>query len=86
MTVDFGIGISNFAELIKLKATYIDKTLLLKELLEDLSSVILFPRPRRFGKTLNMTMLRYFLDIREIEKNKDLFKNLKIFTKFAKKK
>jgi len=78
MTVHFGIGVSNFAELIKLKATYIDKTLWIKELLEDLSSVILFPRPRRFGKTLNMTMLRCFLDIREIEKNKDLFKNLKI--------
>ncbi len=78
MAVDFAIGVSDFSELIKLKATYIDKTLWIKELLEDLSSVILFPRPRRFGKTLNMTMLRCFLDIRSIEKNKDLFKDLKI--------
>jgi len=78
MTVDFGIGISDFANIINSKFTYIDKSLLIKELLEDASNVILFPRPRRFGKTLNMTMLRCFLDIRGIEKNKDLFKDLKV--------
>jgi len=78
MTVDFGIGVSDFAKLINSKFTYIDKSLWIKELLEDGSDVLLFPRPRRFGKTLNMTMLRCFLDIRDIEKNKDLFKDLKV--------
>jgi len=78
MTVDFGIGISDFAEIINSKFTYLDKSLLIKELLEDGSKVILFPRPRRFGKTLNMTMLRCFLDVRDIKKNKDLFKDLKV--------
>ncbi len=73
MTVDFGIGVSNFAEIINLKATYIDKTLLIKELLEDFSSVILFPRPRRFGKTLNMTMLQCFLDRKDIEKKRLIY-------------
>ena len=78
MTVDFGIGVSDFAKIINNKNTYIDKTLLIKELLEDASDVILFPRPRRFGKTLNMSMLRCFLDIREIGKNKNLFHGLKV--------
>ena len=73
MTVDFGIGVSDFAEIINLKKTYLDKTLLIKELLEDGSKVILFPRPRRFGKTLNMTMLRCFLDLKNKKENKKLF-------------
>ena len=60
MGVNFAIGTSDFAEIINKKATYIDKSLLIKDLLEDFSSVILFPRPRRFGKTLNMSMLKGF--------------------------
>ncbi len=79
MAVDFAIGTSDFAKIINDKNTYIDKSLWIKDLFEDASNVILFPRPRRFGKTLNMTMLRCFLDIRETEKNKNLFKNLKVF-------
>jgi len=78
MPVNFGIGVDDFAELIKLKATYIDKTLLIKELLQDFSSVILFPRPRRFGKTLALSMLKYFLDIKSPEPDKNLFENLNI--------
>lgn len=44
-------------------AYYVDKTLLVKEWLENISKVTLITRPRRFGKTLNMTMLREFFDI-----------------------
>jgi hypothetical protein len=64
MSVNFAIGVSDFAEIINLQRTYIDKTLLIKDLINDPSKVILFPRPRRFGKTLNLSMLRYFLDLR----------------------
>ncbi len=62
MGVKFAIGTDNFEEIIRKKATYIDKTLWIKELIEDFASVTLFPRPRRFGKTLNLSMLRYFLE------------------------
>jgi len=78
MTVNFGIGVDDFAEIIKLKATYIDKTLLIKALIQDFSSVILFPRPRRFGKTLALSMLKYFLDIRAQDEDRNLFENLNI--------
>jgi len=74
--VNFAIGTDDFAEIINKKATYIDKTPLIRSLIDDLSSVILFTRPRRFGKTLNMSMLKYFFGIRE--NAKDLFKNLAI--------
>jgi len=78
MTVNFGIGVDDFAEIIEFKYTYLDKTLLIKDLIQDGSKVLLFPRPRRFGKTLNMSMLRYFFSVRDQEKAKDLFKNLHI--------
>ncbi len=77
MGVNFAIGVSDFAALINSKATYIDKTLLIKEIFEDLSGVLLFPRPRRFGKTLNMMMLKYFLDSRGPE-SRHLFDQLAI--------
>jgi hypothetical protein len=75
MGVNFAIGVSDFRALIQNQATYIDKTLLIKDLFEDLSGVILFPRPRRFGKTLNLSMLRYFLDLRD-QNSGHLFDNL----------
>lgn len=56
---------------------YVDKTLFIKDVLEDGSKVILLPRPRRFGKTLNMSMLRYFLEKSAID-NSALFENLAI--------
>ncbi len=78
MTVDFGIGVDDFEKIIAKKNTYIDKSLLIKDLIEDSSDVILFPRPRRFGKTLALSMLKYFLDIKSPEQDKNLFKNLNI--------
>ena len=61
---------------------YVDKTLFIKELLDLKGKVNLFTRPRRFGKTLNLSMLRYFFedtgDKRENEQNKELFRGMKI--------
>ncbi len=54
------IGISDFKEIVELHYFYIDKTLLVKEILNKGSKVLLLPRPRRFGKTLNLSMLYYF--------------------------
>ncbi len=65
-------------ELIQEGYYYIDKTLLIDEMLMNRSKVTLFTRPRRFGKTLNMSMLRYFFDVKDKEENKKLFENLKV--------
>lgn len=56
------IGISDFAEIIQKGSYYADKTLLIKDLLDSASKVTLFTHPRRFGKTLNMSMLKYFFE------------------------
>ena len=56
------IGVENFEEIIKKDYYYIDKTLLIKDLIDLKSKVNLFTRPRRFGKTLNMSMLRCFFE------------------------
>lgn len=56
------IGIENFQEIISRNFYYVDKTGLIKELLGDMGKVNLFTRPRRFGKSLNMNMLKYFFD------------------------
>lgn len=60
------VGIDSFEKLIQENYYYIDKTLLIKELLELKGEVNLFTRPRRFGKTLNLSMLQYFLKIQEM--------------------
>ena len=73
------VGIEDFKELIQEGYYYIDKTLLIDEMLMNKSKVTLFTRPRRFGKTLNMSMLRYFFDVKDKEENKKLFENLKIY-------
>lgn len=57
------MGIENFEEMRTQDYYYIDKTGLIKDFLENLGKVNLFTRPRRFGKTLNMSMLKYFFDI-----------------------
>ncbi len=73
------IGISDFKEVIEDNYYYIDKTLLIKEILDNRAKVTLIPRPRRFGKTLNMSMLSYFFEKPLDDKNRGyLFKNLKI--------
>ena len=73
------VGIEDFKELIQEGYYYIDKTLLIDEMLMNRSKVTLFTRPRRFGKTLNMSMLKYFFDVKDKEENKKLFENLKVF-------
>ncbi|AKA69334.1 AAA family ATPase [Clostridium scatologenes] len=72
------VGTSDFKELIEDNNYFIDKSLLIKEFIENGAKIILTPRPRRFGKTLNLSMLKYFFDIRTKEETKDLFKGLKI--------
>ena len=72
------IGISDFKELVDSGCTYIDKTLLVKEVVEKGTKVALIPRMRRFGKTLNLSMLRYFFEKRE-ENLSYLFKDLNIW-------
>ena len=57
------IGIDNFEKIRKENFYYVDKTKLIEQLLERWGEVNLFTRPRRFGKTLNMSMLKYFFEI-----------------------
>ena len=73
------VGIEDFKELIQDEYYYADKTLLIDEMLMNKSKVTLFTRPRRFGKTLNISMLKYFFDVKDKEENKKLFENLKVF-------
>lgn len=76
------IGIDNFKEIITGGYYYVDKTLLIKELLDLTVKVNLFTRPRRFGKTLNLSMLQAFFentgDEEENQKRRELFKHLQI--------
>lgn len=69
------VGIENFKEIITKDYYYVDKTAFIAELLAGGSKVHLFTRPRRFGKTLNMSMLRHFF---EIGTDKSIFDGLKI--------
>ena len=73
-----GIGLSDFKHLIEEDFYYFDKTKFIDEIIKDGAQVKLFTRPRRFGKTLNMSMLKYFFDIKKAEENRKLFKNLYI--------
>ena len=72
------IGVSDFKKIIEGDFYYFDKTKLIEEIINDGSEVKLFTRPRRFGKTLNMSMLKYFFDIENKEENKEIFKDLYI--------
>ena len=69
------VGIEDFQEIRRLGFYYVDKTMLIEQLLAKWGKVNLFTRPRRFGKSLNMSMLRYFFDI---ETDKTLFDGLYI--------
>ncbi|MGY0394366.1 MULTISPECIES: AAA family ATPase [unclassified Fusobacterium] len=71
-----GLGVEDFKEIITLDYYYIDKTKFIEELLLDGAKIKLFCRPRRFGKTLNMSTLRYFFDIKNREENRKLFNGL----------
>ena len=72
------IGLSDFKEIIEYDYYYFDKTKFIENILEDGSKVKLFTRPRRFGKTLNMSMLKYFFDVKNKDENKNLFEGLNI--------
>lgn len=71
-------GISDFETIIENNYYYIDKTLFIEEIGKNIGKTLLFTRPRRFGKTLNMSTLKYFFDIKEAEKNRKLFEGLNI--------
>ena len=70
------LGKSNFKRMIESKSFFVDKSLFIKEVIEEGSEVVLITRPRRFGKSLNFSMLKYFFDIKE--DSSELFKGLKI--------
>lgn len=72
-----GIGVSDFKMLRVRDNYFIDKSLYIKDIIDNQSGVILVTRPRRFGKTLNMSMLKYYFDCTKKD-NKELFKGLKI--------
>ncbi len=73
------VGIEDFERIINEDYYYVDKTMLIEELLINRAPVTLFTRPRRFGKTLNMSMIRYFFDVKNKKENRKLFENLKIY-------
>ena len=72
------IGIDDFKKIRENNYYYIDKTKFIEEIGKNVGKTLLFTRPRRFGKTLNMSMLKYFFDIKNKEENKKLFQNLYI--------
>ena len=76
------IGIDDFREMIVKNYYYVDKTSMIKELLDRRGKVNLFTRPRRFGKTLNLSMLKYFFEDtgepEENQRNAELFQDLAI--------
>ena len=71
------IGQSDFKALRVKDNYYIDKTMYIKDIIDNQSNVVLVTRPRRFGKTLNMSMLKYYFDCNK-KYNKELFEGLKI--------
>ena len=73
------IGIENFEDIIKDNYYYVDKSMLIEDILVNRAAVTLFTRPRRFGKTLNMSMIKHFFDMRNKDENRKLFEGLKIF-------
>jgi len=72
------LGYSSFKDLINNNYYFVDKSLLIEEVINIQKAVVLFPRPRRFGKTLNLSMLKCFFDKNET-KNEQLFRDLKIW-------
>ena len=72
------IGESDFKAIIEKNCYYFDKTSWIEELIKDGAAVKLFTRPRRFGKTLNMTTLKYFFSMKNAEENRKLFDGLAI--------
>ena len=78
MKKGIAIGVSDFKTIIEKNCYYFDKTQWIEELIKDGAAVKLFTRPRRFGKTLNMTTLKYFFTMKNAEENRKLFEGLDI--------
>jgi hypothetical protein len=78
MTLRIPIGVSDFRKLREQGLTYVDKSHLVRELLDKGAQALLLPRPRRFGKTLNLSMLRCFFEQRD-EDLSGLFSDLSIW-------
>ncbi|MGH7454791.1 MAG: AAA family ATPase [bacterium] len=72
------VGLSDFKQVIEKNYYYVDKSLLIKELMDQGAVAMLIPRPRRFGKTLNLSMLRCFFEKTESDTS-HLFRRLKIW-------
>jgi len=72
------IGVDDFKELIEKDYYFVDKTRFIRGLLESRGKVLLITRPRRFGKTLNLSMLRYFFTLENAQENRKLFTGLEI--------
>jgi len=79
MVKRISLGGSDFKEFVAENYYLVDKTLFIKDIIDDGSKVILLPRPRRFGKSMNMSMLKYFFEKTE-ESNRELFRGLKIYS------
>ena len=72
------VGIDDFRKIIEEDYYYLDKTKMIEDILLDKAEVTLFTRPRRFGKTLNMSMLNYFFNLKNKKENRGLFEKLYI--------
>ncbi|MGL5355949.1 MAG: AAA family ATPase, partial [Cetobacterium sp.] len=72
------VGVDDFKKIIEDDYYFVDKSMFIDELLNKKSEATLLPRPRRFGKTLNMSMLNYFFSIEGKDENKTLFNGLDI--------
>ncbi len=81
MRKKIGIGISDFGRLRREDYCFIDKSLFIQEIVQAGAAVILLPRPRRFGKTLNLSMLRHFFE--QVRENEDLGKRETLFDGLA---
>ncbi len=75
MAIEAPIGISDFVKLRKQNGYYIDKTAFITQFLGTITEAVLLPRPRRFGKTLNMSTLKTFLERSPIDRS-PLFEGL----------
>ncbi len=77
------IGISDYKEIVEEGYSYVDKTLLIEEVIQCGAKVILIPRPRRFGKTMNLSMLKYFFE-KTKEDCSSLFQSFNIWKTLSK--
>jgi len=75
---ELNLGYSDFKNIIENDNYFVDKSLFIREVIKSEDAVLLLPRPRRFGKTLNLSMLQYYFDITQPE-NRSLFEHLKIW-------